>query len=171
MMQAEERQFVFPSGKQAGILVSRLAPGKFRIEEYLFGPACVVDDGDIPDAAGMGWLIEVDEPADGRLQVRRMLEDPDVECLNGLLISPDFAKSLQFQIFSEAIVARGGRWELWFQGVFSAYVPKEWPDAGPFSLESHFEDAVKGWIQRRNSTYEHCEGVGRADQGLPEPPT
>jgi hypothetical protein len=34
----EQRQFVFPNGKQARVLVSGLAQGKFRIEEYPFGP-------------------------------------------------------------------------------------------------------------------------------------
>jgi hypothetical protein len=77
-VQPEERQFVFPSGKQAEVLVSRLAPGKFRVEEYLFPVAAVVDEGDIPDSAGMGWLIEADELTEG-LQVRRLVEDPNVE--------------------------------------------------------------------------------------------
>ncbi len=146
---AEEREFIFPSGKQAAVLVSRLASGKFRIEEYLFGPACLVDEADIPDAAGMGWLIEADELRDGLLQVQRIIEDPDVECVNGLPISPEFAKSLPFQTFSDAIFASGGRWELLFHGIFSAYVPKNQIDESPFSLERGFDEAVKQWVNRQ----------------------
>ena len=111
--------------------MSRLAPGRFRVEEYLFPVAAVVDEGDIPDSAGMGWLIEGDEFTDG-LRVRRLVEDPNVECVNGRLIYPDFAKSLQFQTYSDAIVANGGRWEIRFQGIFSAYVPKNQNHERPF---------------------------------------
>jgi hypothetical protein len=76
-----------------------------------------------------------------------MMEDPNVECVNGLLISPDFAKSSQFQIFSDAIVANGGRWELWFHGVFAAYVPKNQTHERPFSLEGRFDDTAKEWFK------------------------
>jgi hypothetical protein len=71
----------------------------------------------------MGWLIEADELNDGRLQVRRILKDPNMECVNGCLIPENFPDSLEFQIFSDAIIAMEGhqlksvfegRWaELW----------------------------------------------------------
>jgi len=148
-MQAEQRQFVFQSGNQADILVSRLASGAFRIEEYPIGAAFVLDETDLPDASGMGWLIETDKGSDGRLRVRQVFEDPNMECINGLPIAPEFAKSLQFQMFSDAIVANGGRWEILFHGIFSAYAPKYQTAESHFSLETHFDEAVKDWFNSR----------------------
>ena len=84
MIEEEQRVLVFPNGEQGELFVSRIAPGRFRIEDF-FGFVFQSENflEDLPEDAGVGWVIEVDELDDGRLQVRQLVSDPNVETVNG----------------------------------------------------------------------------------------
>jgi hypothetical protein len=47
---------------------------------------------------------------------------------------------------SDAIVAHGGRLEVLFHCIFSAYVPKNETAESTFSLENRFDEAAKEWF-------------------------
>jgi hypothetical protein len=146
----EKRVMTFPNGEEAELIVSMVGSGRFRIEDFL-GFSLLSEDfpGDLPEEAGFGWIIEVDELEDGRLQVRRVVPDPNIESLSGVLMPPDFTDSFEFERFSAALLAIGGKWEVSARGLFSAYVPKRKPKGNGFSLESDLNKALKDWIRRQ----------------------
>jgi hypothetical protein len=135
-MEEERRVLAFPNGDEGEVYVSRIDPGRFRIENFLsFSFLSDNFPEDLPENAGVGWVIEVDELEDGRLQVRQIVPDPNVECVNGFLIPPDFTESPEFQNVSTAIISLGGKWKVSAGGIFSAYVPKRSTKERKSSLE------------------------------------
>ena len=145
-MLEEIRVLTFPNGAEGKLLVSKVDSGRFRIENFL-GFCLLSEDfpGDLPEDAGFGWIIEVDELEDGRLQVGRVVRDQNIESLSGVLIPRDFPDSLEFERFSAALLAIGGKWEVCAQGLFSAYVLKSKPKGSRFSLESDLYKALEDW--------------------------
>ena len=124
--------------------MSRVAPGRFRIEEFVG----LLPLPDLPDEIGMGWIIEAGELDDGRLQVRGILEDPNIESVSGFPIPPTFAQSSEFEVLSAAIDALDGNWEVVFHGLFSAYVPKDRAQERGFSLAGDLNKALRDWVER-----------------------
>jgi hypothetical protein len=145
----EERVLNFPNGEEGRLFVSKVGSGRFRIEDFF--RFCLLSEdfsSDLPEDAGFGWIIEVEELEDGRLRVVRVVPDPNIESLSGVLIPPDFPDSLEFERFSAALIAIGGKWEVCAKGLFSAYAPKRKPKGNRFSLEHDFKNALKDWIRR-----------------------
>src|SRR5262245_10015716 len=121
----EERLLVFHNGEEGKIFVSRAGPGRYRIEDFF--RFCLLSENfaqDVPKHACVGWVSAVEELGDGRLHVRRLVPEPNVDCVHGFLLPSDFLQSPEFEDFSNAIISRGGQWEVVGLGLFSAYVPK-----------------------------------------------
>ncbi|HSG07563.1 MAG TPA: hypothetical protein VLA36_04375 [Longimicrobiales bacterium] len=139
----EQRVLVAADGREGAVYVSEVAPGRYRLEE-LFG-FCVWADDDTPEDAGVGWILEADELEDGRLDVKRILPDPDVEAVSGYLVKTDFMNSLIFERFTRRIVDLEGSWGVFAGSIFSGYVSRSAAEEAGFTLLSALEEAIDAW--------------------------
>lgn len=112
----EQRVFLFPDGEEDELTVSREGPGLYRVQEF-FGFA-MFGGLDLPERAGLGWLLDVEELPDGRLSLQRVREDPNVESVSGVGLPEGFSQSAEFSGLTDRIVAAGGNWELFAHGSF-----------------------------------------------------
>lgn len=78
----EDRVLVSRGGDEMEVSVSRVASGCYRIED-LFRFSFWADE-EVPEEAGVGWLLEVEELQDGRLRVMDVVPDPSVDSIGGL---------------------------------------------------------------------------------------
>ena len=145
MSPSEEEELIVvvsPTGVEGEMLLSRVGPARYRIQD-LMGLALWLDE-DIPEEAGYGWLLEAEELEDGRLRLVRLFPDESIRVLSAAL-PYGFSESPQFRSFGRDIVALNGNWELVAGGIFSAFVPKDLAAAREFDLERSMESALGEW--------------------------
>ena len=139
----ELKVVVSPNGVEVEMLLSRLGPTRYRLEDLM--GLVVWLDADIPEEAGYGWLLEAEELEDGRLRLVRLFPDESIRVLSGQALPYGFSESPQFRSFVECIVGLNGSWELVAGGIFSAFVPKDAAAAREFDLQGSMEHALSEW--------------------------
>lgn len=143
----EERVLIHADGYEAPVGVSRVATGRYRIEDAMsFAKfAFMLDEVEEGPEAAMGWLLKVEELDDGRLRLLEAGPDPDVEYVSGAVLPGGFHTSPDFSTLTSTIMELGGNWELFAWGLFSCYVPRDAAEQAGFDVHSELKAAADRW--------------------------
>lgn len=144
-MTENEYILVDSTGEETAVFLSRVSADWFRIECSFAVFAWGLDSEEIPEDAGMGWLIKVARIDETRLKLLEIRADPDVQTLSHVLPPRGFLESHHFGEFCEQIMTLGGNWELIMGGVFSAWVPQSTGGEEGSGLEGALDAAIRRW--------------------------
>jgi hypothetical protein len=120
--------------------VTACGHGNYRAEN---GLASIEYLGD--DDLGYGALVLAEELPDGTLLYHGITADPRLDVVCRTVPEP-FIRSVEFEAYTDGIMAAGGNWELWFMSLFSAYRPR--PAGTPAdvnALEQSLDEAKAMW--------------------------
>jgi hypothetical protein len=139
------------SGEENSVFLSQVSSDWFRLEAsrgmFILG----LDVDEIPDDAGIGWLIKVARLDETRLRLLELRADPDVQTLSHVLPPRGFLESHHFGEFCEQIMTLGGNWELIMGGVFSAWIPQATSGEESSGLDDALNSAVGRWADEERS--------------------